>query len=188
MLRHYIYRLEDKTTGEFYWGVRTCRCDPKDDKYMGSMLRWKPNKENLIKTTIIEYENRQQAAKAEEIVISFYIDKNKFPLNRNYAVGHFFERSYTSLSIEQKLKMSKALKGKPKSDTMKRKVSESLKTSIKFKEYVSKEKPKRSEESRKKTSESLKGRQVSEETRKKISAANKNHIPWNKGKTKQTNK
>lgn len=84
MLRHYIYEVKEKFTGEFYWGSRTCKCDPKDDHYMGSMCGWKPNKKNLVKTCIIEYETREKAYDAEEIVIGFYIDKKKFPLNRNY--------------------------------------------------------------------------------------------------------
>lgn len=85
-MRHYVYELVDKNTGEFYWGVRSCNCDPKDDVYMGSMKSWKPNKENLIKRTIIEYSTREAAQTSENAVIKFYIDKKKFPLNRNYFI------------------------------------------------------------------------------------------------------
>lgn len=85
-MRHYIYEVVENITGEFYFGVRSCDCDPKDDTYMGSMTTWKPNKENLIKRTIIEYPTREAAQKAENTIIKFYIDKKKFPLNRNYYI------------------------------------------------------------------------------------------------------
>lgn len=111
MKHHYIYRVEDKTTGEFYWGSRSCDCDPKEDLYKGSMLGWKPNRENLIKTTIIEYDTREDANKAEQIVIAYYIDKIKFPLNRNYHIpGVGMCTAGKEISESQKNNISKAQK------------------------------------------------------------------------------
>jgi len=118
MEKHYVYRIEDITTGEFYWGVRTCKCEIKDDSYMGSMKTWKPNKDNLIKTNIIEYSSRGEANKAEDIIIRYYWDKNKFPLNRNYNANGKFNCYGLSInlgnkkSIEERIKMSERMKGK----------------------------------------------------------------------------
>jgi hypothetical protein len=36
---HYVYRLTHKRNGEYYYGVRTCNCNPEDDPYMGSSTR-----------------------------------------------------------------------------------------------------------------------------------------------------
>jgi len=39
---HYVYKLKHKDTGEFYYGSRTCECNPELNDYMGSMTTWKP--------------------------------------------------------------------------------------------------------------------------------------------------
>jgi len=114
MQRHYVYRVEEKITKEFYWGVRSCSCNPAEDKYMGSMIAWKPNKLNLIKTNIIEYPSREEANIAESIIISYYINKTKFPLNRNYYVHPKFCTYGRPLSEETKIKLSNINRGKPK--------------------------------------------------------------------------
>ena len=43
-MKHYVYRLDDIISGEFYFGSRTCNCEINCDTYMGSMKKWKPNK------------------------------------------------------------------------------------------------------------------------------------------------
>lgn len=30
-MKHYTYRLDNPITGEFYFGSRSCDCDPLDD-------------------------------------------------------------------------------------------------------------------------------------------------------------
>lgn len=129
--RHYVYEIIDKITGEFYWGSRSCKCDPKNDKYMGSMVSWKPNKENLIKRTIIEFNSREEATKAERIIIKFYINKNIFPLNRNYNIpGGIFAMEGLKRSFETNQKIIKSQKGKkrkPHTEEEKEKISKTLK-------------------------------------------------------------
>ena len=87
-MKHYVYKIEEKFTGEFYIGVRSCRCDIKDDPYMGSMTTWKPNKSNLTKEIIGTFDTRKEANAYEQKMIMMFFDKKVHPLNRNYAVGH----------------------------------------------------------------------------------------------------
>lgn len=49
---HYVYKLQHIDTGEFYFGSRTCECNPSEDKYMGSMSVWNPDKDKLTKTIL----------------------------------------------------------------------------------------------------------------------------------------
>lgn len=74
MKTHYVYKLEHPTTKEFYFGSRTCEDKPDDDNYMGSMIRWKPNKSKLIKTIIKSgFENRIIATQYEADLITEHI-------------------------------------------------------------------------------------------------------------------
>jgi hypothetical protein len=66
---HYVYRLDEPNTGEFYIGLRSCLGDPRDDDYMGSgkwpFLMQKAGI-SLTKTIIREFPSREEAA-AEEV-------------------------------------------------------------------------------------------------------------------------
>lgn len=81
---HYVYKLENYETGEYYFGSRTCRNHPSLDCYLGSMKVWKPEKKKLIKT-ILEYNfvNRDDAIEYEKNLIK---DNINHPLNRNYSI------------------------------------------------------------------------------------------------------
>ncbi len=66
--RHYLYRVTNPITGQFYVGVRSCVGDPAVDRYFGSG-RW-PNAcqfkgVSLAKEIIRECETRQKAEHAE---------------------------------------------------------------------------------------------------------------------------
>ena len=39
-MKHYNYKITNIETGEFYVGVRSCKCEIEDDKYMGSSSIW----------------------------------------------------------------------------------------------------------------------------------------------------
>jgi hypothetical protein len=83
-MKHYVYKIEDIITNEFYYGSRSCKCNPNDDKYMGSMQTWKPNKINLIKTILKDdFLTREDAILEESILISNGIND---ALNRNYHI------------------------------------------------------------------------------------------------------
>jgi group I intron endonuclease len=151
-MKHYVYKLTDKTTNEYYFGSRTCKCNIEDDGYMGSMVTWKPNKNNLIKEVIkSDFKDRQSAIEFESELITNFI---KDTLNRNYFIptrevgfyGHthseqtklktantmsgkhagknnpFFGKTHSEQTIK---KMSNSLIGKTHSDSTKKKMSES---------------------------------------------------------------
>lgn len=177
-MRHYVYRIEEKYTKEFYWGVRSCKCDPFKDNYLGSMKAWKPNRENLVKTYIREYSTRELANEAEHIIIKYFKNKVMFPLNRNY---HDTKNWCTfglshSFSEEARKKISKALKNKKQSsETIDNRANKLTgrkhddETIIKMKNSASGKKF--SESHKNKMSKARKGKVLTEETRHKISLA-----------------
>ena len=84
----YVYRIDDLTTGEYYFGSRKSKVKPKqDNKYLGSPKVWDINENHtIIKTIIAEgFKTRREALKFEGQIISKYIND---PLNRNYAIPH----------------------------------------------------------------------------------------------------
>jgi len=83
---HYVYKIEDPVTKEFYFGSRTSVCLPIDDVfYKGSMKTWKPeDTSRLVKTILDEsFANRDEANLYEYDIIKLCI---KDTLNRNYSL------------------------------------------------------------------------------------------------------
>ena len=81
---HYVYKLEDINTHEYYIGSRSCKCHPTLDKYFGSMVVWKPDKLKLKKTILkLDFEDRSDAMEYEKILILKSINDT---LNRNYSI------------------------------------------------------------------------------------------------------
>lgn len=109
-MKHYVYKLEDKKSGEFYYGSRTCHCDIEDDDYMGSPVIWKPNKENLQKVILnSSFENRESALLYEKKLVEENI---KHPLNRNYSIPTkgFYRTDGNVWDDSWKLQQSKRMK------------------------------------------------------------------------------
>jgi group I intron endonuclease len=103
---HYVYRLDDPITQEFYIGSRSCSCKIDDDIYMGSYLSWKPQDRLRLVKTIIKsnFCKRETCIKFEAKLIKENIDN---PLNRNYHIpGIGFHRNGIPHSAETKQKMS----------------------------------------------------------------------------------
>lgn len=84
-MKHYVYRVDDPITGEFYIGSRTCNCDINDDNYKGSYCTWKPEDVGRLVKTILKsnFRKRETAIKYEAKIIKKYIDDD---LNRNYHI------------------------------------------------------------------------------------------------------
>jgi len=84
-MKHYVYRLDDPITKEFYFGSRSCKCEIEDDDYMGSYLAWKPeDKSRLVKTILNDkFTSRESATQYESKTIKENIDNL---LNRNYNI------------------------------------------------------------------------------------------------------
>jgi len=78
---HYVYRLTNKKTNEYYIGSRSCTELPEDDPYMGSMVVWKPNRLDLTKKIIHTCQTRKTADILESQLILKHIHKQ---LNRNF--------------------------------------------------------------------------------------------------------
>lgn len=85
MKNHYVYKLVDVSSGEYYYGSRSCNSPAVDDvKYMGSYKIWKPNKNNLVKIILKEnFSNRQEAINYESHLIKDSINDDK---NKNYHI------------------------------------------------------------------------------------------------------
>lgn len=84
MTIHYVYKITDTNTNHYYFGSRTCKCNPEDDNYMGSMLTWDTTHSNLKKEILkSDFETRDEAVEYEAIMISLNIDDD---LNENYHI------------------------------------------------------------------------------------------------------
>jgi group I intron endonuclease len=108
-MKHYVYKLIEISTNEFYYGVRSCKCNPIDDSYMGSMVTWKPNKDNLIKEIVSEFDSREDAINFESKLIEESI---KHPLNKNYHTGAGLSFNGKAHSNETKQKVSNTMSGR----------------------------------------------------------------------------
>ena len=80
---HYVYRLTDAQTGEFYVGVRSCLGSPENDSYQGSG-KWPTGaafRANvLLKTIVSTHDTRTEAEEAEAAAI---YEAMKHPLCKN---------------------------------------------------------------------------------------------------------
>jgi hypothetical protein len=105
MKTHYTYILTESSTGNFYIGSRTCIGNSVSDEYMGSMVAWKPNKENLTKQILNDkFLSREDAIEEEIRLIKENIDN---PLNQNYNIpGLGFHNAGRIFSKETRKKMS----------------------------------------------------------------------------------
>lgn len=105
-MKHYVYRITDIDTNEFYFGSRTHE-NPEMDNYMGSMKIWRPkNKKSLIKEIIKDdFLCREDAIEFESMLIEEYIN-DKF--NRNYHIPNKgFHVTGLTKTQEQKEAISK---------------------------------------------------------------------------------
>ena len=73
---HYVYRVSDSLTGEFYVGARTCSCPVEQDSYMGSGVWVKEALacgRPLSKEIISQHDNRDALGVAESASIQAVI-------------------------------------------------------------------------------------------------------------------
>jgi hypothetical protein len=131
-MKHYVYRLDNPHTGEFYFGSRSSKCNPNDDSYMGSMKIWKPNISELVKTILCEFSSRKDANEYEYKIINEH--RNDL-LNRNYHSNKNFCTAGTT-----RVKENHHLYGKNQSEETKLKISENN-----ARYWLDKKRPKHSE-------------------------------------------
>jgi len=111
-MKHYVYRIDDPITKEFYFGSRSCTVNVNEDNYMGSYVSWNPvNKSVLIKTILkSNFRKRETAIKYEVKLIKENIDNL---LNRNYHIpgtGFHTVGLTHDTTIEHRKKLSEAAK------------------------------------------------------------------------------
>ncbi len=112
MKTHYTYRIDSIKTNEFYIGSRSCNTSVKNDsEYMGSMVVWKPNKDELKKTILNDsFVTREDAILEEINLIREHINN---PLNRNYHIpGIGFHNTGRLFGTDTRNKMSISRLGK----------------------------------------------------------------------------
>lgn len=75
MKTHYIYKITNHTTGEYYYGRRTCTCHWEYDTYMGSdeVLRRKMDEHpdhDWRKLVLLTFDNEDEACEYERVVVA----------------------------------------------------------------------------------------------------------------------
>lgn len=85
MENHYVYKITDPHTEEYYIGVRSCDCKISEDSYMGSYATWEPKNINDLEKSIVKFgfKSRDTANKFERELIIEHIEDS---LNRNFKV------------------------------------------------------------------------------------------------------
>ena len=130
---HYIYKII-KDTGEFYVGMRSCKCLPENDEYWGSGTRIKRDIKKyglqcFIKEILISnVKDRETLATLESQIVT--IELLSDPMCLNLIPGG--RGRHGPLSDEHKRKIGEAMKGNDKckykkSDEHKRKIGEAMK-------------------------------------------------------------
>ena len=73
MASHYVYRIDRPSTGEYYIGIRTCKCHPADDTYMGSgtllKVKMAGRQSEFKKTILVIVQTRREALRIEEALV-----------------------------------------------------------------------------------------------------------------------
>jgi len=114
MKNHYVYLLLGED-GRYYYGVRSCDCDPKNDSYTGSSRdsTFKPKKKRILSTW-----DSREAAIVEEIRIHNLKDVAASPryANRAKQTSVGFDTSGTTLSEDHLRKVSEGVKAAMTSD------------------------------------------------------------------------
>jgi len=179
---HYLYKIINVKTGEFYTGKRSNK--KYTDGYSGSGLRIKAQIKKYGTSKYIKYITRffcteQDVYNYEENKVTTNTIKNKLCLNLD--VGGRGCMTGRKHSDETKKKMSKSQKGKVMSEESRLKMSLAwvgrvVSEETKLKMSKSTMGNKHSDETKKKMSESQKGKVISDETRRKISESQKGKV------------
>lgn len=186
MMYHYVYIIRNKLNHKFYIGKHTA--SNLDDGYMGSGIAIKRaikkyGLENFAKQIICFCDSQEEALQVEQFLVTPYLISREDCYNANIG-GRGGSIKGRKLSEESRKRISAALigntygsglKGKPKTEEHKRKISEGNKGRI-----ISAEQRQIISE-RNKGNKYCLGRKLSEESKHKMSEAKKGKTPWNKG-------
>lgn len=163
---NYVYKIVNTKTNEFYIGVRSCDCDIKEDKYMGSSSIWtklyiKEHIEVLLKE-IIEILPTRKEANAREVELLQQYKNDPLCINKYFNYTPDMTGTKQTPDWIEKRKMfgeRNGMFGKHHTDEAKEKISKALKNR------------KLSDETKKKIGDFNRGKKYGNETRNKISKA-----------------
>ena len=170
-MKHYLYKIENIITNEYYIGVRSHE-NPSKDKYMGSSSIWTKNwvKENrniLTKEILDDSFLDRQSANLEEVKLLKKLESDPLCINKLFdIIPSHLGRKQTKEWIDKRIKSGEHanMYGKHHSNETKKQISEKLKGHTV------------TEETRKKISDSKKGIPVSEERKQKMSETIKKKV------------
>lgn len=165
-MNHYLYKITNLETNEYYLGVRSCKCLPEEDKYMGSSSIWnkqfiKNNKKILYKEILNSSFNSRKDANESEVKLLKEHELDPLCINVLYDI------------IPSHL-------GKKQTEEWINKRKRSGEQNGMFGKH-------HTEETKKIISEKIKGKVVSEEVRQKISIAQKNRVRTEEEKKNMSN-
>lgn len=174
-MKHYNYKITNIETGEFYVGVRSCKCEIKDDKYMGSSSVWTKayikDHKDVLKKEILEVFETKKLANGGEIKLLKEVENNPLCINK------YFDYTPDMTGVKQTPEwIAKRCKsgelanmyGKHHTEEVKKQISETLKG----REIT--------QEHRDKIAKAITGIKRSEETKKKVSLARqKTYVIYN---------
>lgn len=178
---HYFYKITNTVNGKFYYGIHST--DDLEDGYLGSGIKIrkavaKYGAENFTKEILKFFTTREEASLYESKIVNATVlnDPACYNLRTGGDVarlpgGRIAEESVRKAKQTKKERMadpayrqalhdkiSKALKGKPKPEEFRKKMSEARKGKVGAMRGIPK-----TEDHRRKISEALKGRHLSEE-------------------------
>jgi hypothetical protein len=201
-MNHYVYQITNNINSKIYVGVRSCECDPNEDKYMGSgvaIIRAhnKYGLDNFTKEIISTFDTRELAniAEAEIVTLEFCDRPDTYNMREGGTNGLLTEEQKTRIS-ETRSGIPAWNKGIPRTEDEKRRMSENrmgveawnkgIPRDQETKDKISKTRLERKIESpfkgRKHTPESLaklKDKVVSEEVKNKMSESCRNQERYN---------
>jgi hypothetical protein len=193
---HYLYLTTNLLTHEFYVGVRTSKCVPEYDSYLGSGLRLKRaiqkyGRNNFYKRVLRVFSTRAEANRAEieHVTDAFLSLPGCLNLAPGGQGGNIYERTREineKIAAAQRGKkkpaVSAARRGKPLSFEHRKAIS-----SAKVGKALSTEHCKNiSKAQRGKPKPKLQGRQLSEEQKQRISDAQRGKVMSEATRTKMT--
>lgn len=141
MMKHYTYLIQHKHEDKRYIGVRSCECEPTEDKtYWGSSKYLPADIHKIHVKIILKVHNTRKEALAHEIELHALnnVAQSDSYYNKALQTSVGFDTTGTKLTAEHRQKCSNSLRGKRKPEGFGEKVSKALTGTKKSKEHVQK--------------------------------------------------
>lgn len=163
---HYNYKITNTETGEFYIGVRSCKCPIELDSYMGSSSVWNKiyikEHSSCLRKEILETFETRKLANGGEVKLLKQVEQDPLCINKYFDYTPDLTGTKQTPEWIEKRKLfgeRNGMFGKHHTEEAKKSMSEKLTGRI------------LSEETRKKIGNAHRGKVYGEETREKISKA-----------------